>query len=292
MYHVLLDPYAIEHVIDQTDDLCIKAIQLNINTFELIRNPTEAICIVAVKINPWLLYRIYWLDFEAYANVSMTAIQINPLVLEYVNLNRLGLVSDKLGLVDDEIKAMKSYVNICIAAVQNCHHALKYVEQTILSPNSLEKICVAAIEKQGLALKYINRALLAPDILAKLDRAAVYQNCRALEYAEYQTLDLCEMVVKQFPSMLRYAKFQTVEMCAEAIASDPWLIGRINLNIEEIANAYGALCVIAVSYTPRTINDIKKDKLTASELYDVYVAHIKTTYVALSSDNDKLYCTY
>lgn len=162
---------ALKYVTNQTEELCILAVQQNGLVLRHVINQTEAICKIAVQQNGKLLYYVK----EQTNDICALAVQQNGDALQYV---------------------INQTERICAFAVQQDGLALYYVN------DQTEIICTLAVRQNGLALKFVKEQT------NELCRIAVQQCGNALQYVKNQTPEICALAVQQDKYALAFAEEQ------------------------------------------------------------------------------------
>ena len=152
---------ALQYVKNQTEELCIRAVQQNGDALEYVKIQTNEICEMAVWENGHALeYVINQTD-----EICEMAVRQTGYALTYV-INQ----TDK----------------ICILAVQQNGLALEYVI------NQTDEICILAVQQNGYALRFVKNQT------DKICELAVQQYGNALFYVKKQTPLICELAVRQY----------------------------------------------------------------------------------------------
>jgi hypothetical protein len=173
--------YLFEYIINnQTEAICLAAVQKSGLELEYVKDQTEAICLVAAQQNGLALEYVN----DQTEAICLAAVQEDGLALIYVK---------------DQTEA------ICLAAVQKDGLALQYVlDQT-------EAICSEAVKNNGLALKY------ARDQTEAICWIAVKEDNRALKYVLDQTENICLTAIRENGLALKYIKNKTEKICLTAV---------------------------------------------------------------------------
>jgi len=118
--------YALEHVTDQTDELCKLAVNQNGYALQYVKNPTNELCVLAVQKYSGALQ--YVKDSMLTEEICKLAVQQNGVVISCIKNQT------------DEL---------CKLAVQQNGLALNYVKK------QTEEICMLAVQQNRLAIKYV-----------------------------------------------------------------------------------------------------------------------------------------
>jgi len=137
---------ALQHIKNQTEKICLIAVNRNVHALQYVKNQTNKICLTAVQIVGWVLCYV-----RKQTNIiCLTAVKTYGKALRYVNNQTYEIC---LKAVKQDGKALRYVKNqtyeICLAAVQQNGYALKYVK------NQSDDICLAAIEENGYAFRHI-----------------------------------------------------------------------------------------------------------------------------------------
>lgn len=170
--------------IEQTPELCLKAVEVNPFVLKYVKEQTPEICKRAV------LYYGRALQYvkEQTLDICITAILENAHAIQYVRIPNPKL---------------------CWLAVRTNGFAIQCV------PEQTSELCMEAVRQNGMALSCIENQ--TPELCME----AVKQNSGALKYVKKQTPELCMMAVKNDYRTFRYVKEQTPELYAVALDGEP-----------------------------------------------------------------------
>jgi len=155
-WEALLDLYN-----EQTQEMCLAAVQNDSNALENVRNQTPEICLVAVQNFGRSLKYVENQTYE----MCLIAVQKDVTALQYVK---------------DQTP------ELCLAAVQNDGMALEYVKNQTL------EICLAAVQKNGNALEYVKKQTL------EICLAAIKNNNDAFKFVKNKTQEICLIAKKKY----------------------------------------------------------------------------------------------
>ena len=128
-----------------TDELSLKAVELNGDDLQYVKEQTETVCLAAVKHNGYALRYVK----EQTEAVCLAAVKQNGYALQYVK---------------------EKTETVCLAAVKQNGVALMYVkEQT-------EAVCLAAVKQNGVALMFVKEQTEALESQEKVTRLEVIDN--------------------------------------------------------------------------------------------------------------------
>lgn len=179
--------YGIKSLDELTEEMCIDAIQRDINLIKFFDMRTKNIVEIAIKYDKNLIKCIEKPDEEFLlkcirANPQVFSLLSNPtraLCIEAINMD--GMMIEHVQFPDREM--------IMQAIAQN-GNSIKYINFDMLEFGNIDDIYLQAVKQDGLALKYIKTK--NKDII----KEAVKQNGYALNYVPRQTVDLCEIAMK------------------------------------------------------------------------------------------------
>jgi len=220
----------LEHVINQTEEICLAAIKQNSDAFKFVKIQTELVCVVAVRSNGMNMFHV---------NLPNTA---KDLAINKIKGTWNDVLHKNWGVLN-KIK-------------EQTHHAITDVVHThgnkvgITNSQTLQ-ICFEAVKQNGLALQYVAREFRTPEVC----QIAVEQNEMALKYSSHQTNDMCTKAVKKNGITLQWVKVQTLNMCIEAIKQD----GR---NIRFVRKKTPEMCIEAVKQNGLAVEFISEDDLS------------------------------
>ena len=141
----------LKYVDNQSEELCMKAVEKNGYVLEYVKNKTYNICIKAIETCPMALK---YVDNQMYG-MCLKAVQLDGLALQYVKCKTHKICETAveenamaLQYVPEEIQTEV----MCLSAVKKQWKALQYV----FNKNKTYKVCTAALQKNPLSMKYIN----------------------------------------------------------------------------------------------------------------------------------------
>lgn len=138
----------LKHIKNQTNEMCILAVQNDGCALQYINNQSEEICILAVQNNPLALRYVKNQTDE----ICEQAVQKNGYSLRFVNVQTEKICKLAVQQCGDALQFVKKQTKeICLLAVQQFGGALEYVEEQTI------QICGIAVQNQGIALKYVNK---------------------------------------------------------------------------------------------------------------------------------------
>ena len=172
-----LNGFYLQYVKEQTNEMCILAVQRYGSALQYVNEQTEYICKLAVQQDGSTLKYVK----EQTHEICILAIQQYCHALKYVKIQT---------------------PEICILAVQQNGYALRHIQE------QTEELCILAVQKCGLALEYVETQT---DNICKL---AVQQDGLSLEFVNEQTAEICKLAVQQNGRALKYVKeqFKTEEL--------------------------------------------------------------------------------
>ncbi len=223
--------FALQYAKDQTHKICMKAIQKDAFAIQCVKEQTPELCMFAVKQNGSMLKYVK----EQTPEICMEAVKQSKWNFDYVK---------------------EQTPEICMEVIKQDGHTLKHVkEQT-------HELCLEAVKQSGLALRFVKEQ--TPEICME----AVKRYGRALEYVKEQTPEICLEAVKRDGSSLRYVKEPTEEICLAAFKRGGFCIRNSELQTYQICYLY------CINY-PHNVQYIELDNLY--EFYkDIYSKNKKT----------------
>jgi hypothetical protein len=200
---------SIRYVDNQTDKLCLLAVNGDPFSIQYIINPSDEVIRVAIKKNAYVLFSIInrknlsediYMEAIRYKPeiICNTSIQTYPRCLEAVKYNPSCII-----YINEEYKTNELYID----ALSRDGFVLKQI------PNKTPELCKLAVSTSGLVLKWV------PEQTQELCDIAVRQDIGAFYYVkdEFKTAELCMYVVKKDGLQLYLIENQTIELCREAI---------------------------------------------------------------------------
>ena len=128
------------------------------------KNQTEAICLAAIKNNPFAIEYVN----ELTPTIIETAIQLNGCTLKHVPIH-LRTIEVCLKAVKTNPFALRYIENpsekLCKAAIKRNGYALEYIK------NQTKELCLEAVKNQPYAYDFINKQLLTPDFIQEVIQA-------------------------------------------------------------------------------------------------------------------------
>jgi hypothetical protein len=220
----------LEHIINQTEEICLAAIKQNPDAFRFVKIQTEQICIAAVRGNGMNLF-----------HVNLPKSTKDPAI------NKIKETwNDVLHKNWGVLNKIKEQMHHGITDVVHVHG-----NKVGIANNQTLQICTEAVKENGLALQYAIREFRTPQVC----QIAVEQNELAMAYATYQDSDMCIKAVKKNGIVLQWIKDQSLNMCIEAIKQD----GR---NIRFVNNKTPEICIEAVKQNGLAVEFISDDDLS------------------------------
>ena len=191
--HIKKNPYNLQYINKQTEELCIEAIKKNPNVLFLVKNKTEKLYIELINKAGYLLYNVSItnLSKEAYIRICLHAINKSGCALEYVN---------------------KNYINkdIILSSIKKNSCSLKFIKNPLdyITKEELYFICKLAVSKCGLSIQYVYKNIFIFDEYYELCLLAIKQNSNALQYIKkkYQTFELCSLAFQHNSNCLIFVK--------------------------------------------------------------------------------------
>lgn len=186
---------------NQTYELCKSVIQQNGLLLKYVDNKfkTDELCILGVQKDS------YALEFVENQNDEICKIAFQK------NIMSIKFMKDQY----------KTY-EMCKCAVQKCWSMLKYVPKQFQSTSSLPDICIIALQQDGHAIRYI---INQTDELCKL---AVQTSGSALYFVkeQFKTEEVCKLAVQKCGSALEYVphSLKTKEVCTLAVKENRMMI--------------------------------------------------------------------
>jgi hypothetical protein len=226
---VMHDGLLLEHVIIQTEEICLAALKQNPDAFKFVRIQTPIICIAAVQ------------------GDGMNLFHVNlPINNKDQTINKIKETwNDVLHKNWGVFNKIKEQTHYAITDVVHNHG-----KKIGIANNQTLQICIEAVKQNGLALQFVAHEFRTTEVC----HIAVDQNALALKYAPNQTNDMCLSAVKRNGITLQWVNTQTLNMCIESIQQD----GR---NIRYVRNKTPEMCIEALKQTGLAAEFITEDDL-------------------------------
>jgi hypothetical protein len=267
-----IDGLALEHVQNQTIEMCLCALKQNGLALQYVRNPTELLIMTAMEQNP---NAAQYIDYSAFGKQAKT--DTPPATIPDKIDSKLGkkfdtlTTSEKIELVKKDglsLKEMSEQTEeICIVAVNQTKMALKYVKDVTIN------VCLQIIKNDKESMKFVIEHCYSNKVLELLK---IYYYATYVENVDWDSYDDCMKQVIKNPSALCFAKIQTDEMVAHAIsinamaleyAKKQTYINAVNavkknpfalqFVINQVPDEYPELCHLAVAKNPAIMQYVK-----------------------------------
>lgn len=244
---------------DQTEEMCLIAVQTDWYLLGHVHNQTEAICLAAIKHNPLAYMHVTIpitesMQLQAVSNVKhLSSVYEHPLqyiqdpstrvlrravkMSSYAIKNIQNPSSDLVALALERHPETIAYIDqtpeICWDAIKRKPLVIKYVK------NPSEDMCFYAVEQQPCLLKYVPKHMRTPDLCKlaisinaldviqhipcmteELAELALPTSVVAFKYLSHRE-DLYEMAVRLYPTIIKHIQKQTEDLCWLALEKDP-----------------------------------------------------------------------
>jgi hypothetical protein len=208
------NPQVIEHVPDQTERLCLIAIDLDPSTIKFVKNKTPQIVKKTVEKNPY-----YIMDVDEQTD-ELCILAINRSgkrdIMNFIKNPSHDMLKAMLSIDGDYLEKIDNpTAELCNTAVLQNGLSLRFVETNMKS----YKICNDAVNTNVLSIKYVNRANLYENII----KYALKKNGVTLQFIpqDLQTEKLCKIAINSNWESLKFVKNQTDEIVDFAINLNP-----------------------------------------------------------------------
>lgn len=229
--------------------LVYEAVKYSANSIRYVDNQTEKLCLLAVNNDPFSIQDIINPSDE----VICTAINKNAHVILYITnriIHRKNLSED---MYMEAIRYNPEIIcNTSIQTYTRCLEAVKYNPSTIIYINEEYKtneLYIEALSRDGFVLKQI------PNKTPELCKLAVSTSGLVLKWVPEQTQELCDIAVKQDIGAFYYVKdeFKTPELCMYVVKKD-------GLQLSLIENQTIDICREAIKQNHYAYRYVKKHK--------------------------------
>lgn len=235
---------SISYVDDQTEKLCLLAVNGDAFSIQDIINPSDEVIRTAIKKNAHAILHRKDLTEDMYMEairnkpeiIYNTSIQTYTRCLEAVKYN-----PSTIAYINDEYKTNELYME----ALSRDGFILKQIA------NKTPELCKLAVSTCGLVLKWV------PEQTQELCDLAVKQDISAFYYVkdEFKTPELCMHVVKKDGLQLSLIENQTIELCREAIKQNHYACRYIK-RVKEPEPSVDTKLLIAICN--KNIDDVKR----------------------------------
>jgi hypothetical protein len=197
MAMVLLNPFDLKFVQNQSDAIIFAAIAEDGRALEFVKNQTNEIALAAVSSNGSALKFVV----DKTNEIALAAVMQYPRALEHVENQTLKVC---MAAVSEDAYALQYIIDqtddAAIAAVSRNGAALQYVK------NQTQKICLIAVSQDGWALKHVQNQNLEIAI------AAFSDDYRTIECIKYQTHEIALAAVSINANCLHLITNRTPEI--------------------------------------------------------------------------------
>lgn len=202
--------------IDQTNELCMIAVQQDGYSLKYVKNQTEEICTMAIEQYAHSLKYVHNQSDE----LCTKAIEHNIHALQYVHnqtyehcIYAVGLDGYTLNYVQPEKRTYELY----LLAVQTYGSIIQHIEPNERSKYYTDELLISALKQNGMALEFIDPMKCTNEMYM----VALKQNGLALQFIDplKHTDEMFKQAVKQNGSALQFMKpiMQTPELKIMAI---------------------------------------------------------------------------
>ena len=235
-------------------------------------NKTFEICEMAIKYDPHALEFIK----KPSENTLLTLQKIYDLCVIAISES-----AESLQFVTFADFTNNQVTQLCELAMENCISAIKYID----SAHQTNKMCEDAVKKYGTSIEYIckeNKTQKICELAVENDIDALFhieeefqtiKMCKSvaerykmrygrpivLQSIKVQTSEICELMIKSWPSSLRYVKkeFQTEKLCKLALDDR-------NVSLTYIDNDVitAKICRYAIKKKPSRFYDVPENLKT------------------------------
>ena len=203
---ILKNIQSIDNYFKSNPDMCCKAIDQYNKILKYISNQTYELCLKAILLDSDNIEYVKDITSEFYIELCKLAIHKNVSSIEYINKNLNGYDEICMEAVKNNGLALRYIKNktpeICMKAVKqnDTVFVLEIINnRTILN---YSEICMEAVKQNGLALQFIKD--ISIENFTEICMEAVKQNGLALEYIKNQTPEICTVAVNNTKRALYY----------------------------------------------------------------------------------------
>lgn len=218
------NPNLIQKVINPTEEMCLAAVRRNGLLLKYITNQTEKICITAMKKNLLALRSVENVTEKIYEAAKRIHYDLN---------------------VPEEIRDPKIY-HLTKYKIGNPQYVRLLAYSPCLLPhikNQTRKLCLTEVKANGLALRFVGKEN--------------FDGCKPIE----QTEEICIAAVKQNGYALTFVHKQTKKICCAAVAQDGLVIALVGQKLYPehiVVKQNEKMCLIAIKRDGNALPDIKK----------------------------------
>ncbi len=280
------DPTEIQKVVNPTADVCIKAFDINPETFHYMDNPQTAVKIHAVIQNPdnyskvGSMLNYAWIEVmqKHYSIVKHTGLQNDQLVAAALKVNGLALrllpahkkteefyklaVTTTPALLADVPSHWRTY-EMCLAAVTKDHSAIEFVPSSIQT----EEICMIAVTDSGKMIKHAK--FITQNVYDEARRT--YSGAKAYK-SSIKSEDSEEFIlaaIKKDPTYIKKVKEPSRAAIFESCRFRPDLI--MFVVKKELLTDH--LCIDLIKANPKILEHIMLRREVTDEMYRQALSH-------------------
>jgi hypothetical protein len=185
---------------NQTEKMCLTAVKRNSNAFKYVKEQTYDICEMAIKLNPYHIEKVKKELIDQ--TLCEKAVKLNGNVLSCIDEQYHNYDLYNLAIETESLSISKMIIN-----------------DTIINKNQYNELCEKVIKKDPIALRFIKKEYHNYDLY----NLAITINPSSIQYMCDPSIDLCMRAIKSDPSLLKHISpyTQTIELCLKAIKLDP-----------------------------------------------------------------------
>ena len=224
MYAVENNGYAIRYVKDQTERVSVSAIKQNSNAIRYINNPTVDLIKMAVFLNGLSIQYVDVNDETLYEYLCFVAVKQNPYAIRLIKNPSEDLCLQAVKIEGNALKYINinnQTDNICKTAIKNNYMAYQYIHNMTEEHILLFINCCQEIERKLNSEKITGSNVLSINFIKKHCRNLI-KNIPCGERYLLLTEKVCLQFVRLDGMLLEYFTYQqNDEICVSAVRQNP-----------------------------------------------------------------------
>ena len=273
------DPYCIEHIKNQTEEMQLLAVNHSGYLLRHCANPSLNVIMIGIKKAP---YSIKYLTIDE--NMLYDLVKNDPSLIEHTNELPEGIyceVLKKNGMLLKHIN--KQTQLLCDIAFENNIESFRFVKKQfktyemclkavgfnpdlldfVSDDNFTHELCMIAVKKKGLTIKYI----INPSVDTCME--ALNNDLTAIHQISKPTDEMLVLALKKFPHLHSRIQDKSLITGEENINC---VLNTTPMHIQNIKNPTYAQCLIAVKKSSKVFEHIPKehhtDELCMTAIHD------------------------
>lgn len=209
------DPYLLQHVQYQTEEMCLVAVKKRPSSFKFVHEQTFKICMKAMLNSVYIFYANYrYIPITEYVDFSKF-----PAEQEFALYERAIQTEGKaLELLPDKFWS-SSLFDLCIKALKQDGRAFEYIKLQYFTVDQIKEMCIVALSEYPSLLQnpIFQQVMQGRNDEEDIYTAAIRRNALVIHCILIPTYEMCLIAVGKDGTILKYIPTQTEEMCKIAV---------------------------------------------------------------------------